>query len=389
MPFPCSNARWLCLAAASAALLVPWAGSAQTLPDGAGKDVVLRACSVCHPAAMVSGRFMSREQWNAEVSKMVQEGAKLSDAEFTQVVDYLAKSFPSNGAAAGQVAGRGGRGGRFGFGMTQQPSGPAPGRGGAAGGAGPIDMQVVDAAAADRGRTVYIAECVTCHGPRARGAGDGVPEAQKGPDLVRSLVVLHDRYGKEIGPFLRKGHPLQSGRPASTLTEAQIADLSHFLHQKVADTLRSGPYSRVQNVLTGDAKAGEAFFEGAGGCKQCHSPTGDLAGIASRLDPPTIQQRFLFPGAGGGRRGGGGAPPRKPVTVTVAAASGPAVTGTLLYLDDFTVALRDANGQYRSFTRGRTVKVERHDPVQAHIDLLPRYTDKNIHDIVAYLETLK
>ncbi|MDE3167064.1 MAG: cytochrome c, partial [Acidobacteriota bacterium] len=339
MPFPRPNVRWLCVAAASAALLVPWSARAQALPDGAGKDVVLRACGVCHPASMVVGRFMNREQWSAEVSKMVQEGAKLSDTEFPQVVDYLAKSFPAGGAAAVPTAGRGGRGGRFGFGMAQPPTGPSPGRGGAAGGAGPIDMQIVDPAAADRGRTVYIAECVTCHGPRARGAGDGVPPPQKGPDLVRSLVVLHDRYGKEIGPFLQKGHPMQSGRPATALTIAQIADLSHFLHQKVADTLRSGPYSRVQNVVTGDARAGQAFFDGAGGCKQCHSPTGDLAGIASRMDPPALQQRFLFPNAGGGR-----APRLNPVRVTVTPATGPAVSGVLLYLDDFTVSLRDAGG---------------------------------------------
>ncbi len=388
MPFPRPNVPCWLAAAVSALMLVPWTGHAQELPAGAGRDVVLRACGVCHPATMVMGRNMSREQWSAEVTKMVQEGAKVSDSEFTQVVDYLAKAYPSGPGATSAAppaafAGRGGR--RGGFGAPQPMVGP--GRGGAAGGAGPADMQVIDAAAADRGRTVYIAECVTCHGPRARGASDGVPEAQKGPDLVRSLVVLHDRYGKEIGPFLKKGHPMQSGRPSAGLTEAQIVDLSHFLHQKVADTLRSGPYSRVQNVLTGNASAGEQYFNGAGGCKNCHSPTGDLAGIGTRLDPPTLQQRFLFPRAGGGRRGGG--PPRNPIMVTVTPAAGPAITGTLVAEDDFTVALRDSAGAYHSFKRGPAVKIERKDPLQAHIDLLQRYTDKNMHDIVAYLETLK
>jgi mono/diheme cytochrome c family protein len=251
-------------------------------------------------------------------------------------------------------------------------------------------MQVVDAAAADRGRTLYIAECVTCHGPRARGASDGVPEPQKGPDLVRSVTVLHDRFGKEIGPFLKKGHPMQSGKASASLTEPQFVDLSHFLHQKVADTLRSGPYSQVQNVLTGNAQAGQAYFNGAGGCKDCHSPTGDLAGIGKRFDPPTLQQRFLFPRAGGGRRGGGGpVQQQNPILVTVTPAGSPAVTGTLIAMDDFTVALRDSAGDYRSFKRSPSVKVEKKDPVQAHIDLLPRYTDKNMHDIVAYLESLK
>jgi mono/diheme cytochrome c family protein len=250
-------------------------------------------------------------------------------------------------------------------------------------------MQVVDAVAADRGRTVYIADCVTCHGPRARGASDGVPEPQKGPDLVRSVVVLHDRFGNEIGPFLKQGHPMQSGRRSASIADPEIVDLSHFLHQKVNDTLRSGPYSQVQNVLTGNAKAGEAYFNDDGGCKTCHSPTGDLAGIGKRLDPPTLQQRFLFPRAGGRRGGGGGGPQANPIMVTVTPQGGSAVSGTLVAIDDFTVALRDASGEYRSFKRGPTVNVDRKDPLQAHIDLLPRYTDKNMHDIVAYLETLK
>ena len=381
MPFPRSNARWLCLALTTTALF------AQTLPDGAGKDVVQRACGTCHPATIVMGRNMSRDQWNAEVTKMVQEGAKLTDAEFTQTVEYLAKAFPSgpNATPAAPAPGRGGRG--AGRGGAPQPM-QGPGRGGAAGGSGPADMQVIDAAAADRGRTVYIADCVTCHGPRARGASDGVPEPQKGPDLVRSVTVLHDRFGKEIGPFLKKGHPMQSGRPSASITDAELVDLSHFLHQKVNDTLRSGPYSQVQNVLTGNAKAGEAYFNGDGGCKTCHSPTGDLAGIGKRLDPPTLQQRFLFPRAGG-RRGGGGGPQSNPIMVTVTPQGGAAVSGTLVAIDDFTVALRDASGEYRSFKRAPGVKVDRKDPLQAHIDLLPRYTDKNMHDIVAYLETLK
>src|SRR5262249_41904896 len=153
-------------------------------------------------------------------------------------------------------------------------------------------------------------------------------------------TVLHDRYGNGIGPFLAKGHPMQSGKASASLTTPQISDLSHFLHQKVADTLRSGPYSQVQNVLTGDAKAGETYFNGDGGCKACHSPTGDLAGISKRFDPPALQQRFLFPRGGSGRRGGG--PPSNPIMVTVTPAGSAAVSGTLLYLDDFTVSLRDS-----------------------------------------------
>jgi cytochrome c oxidase cbb3-type subunit 3 len=237
-------------------------------------------------------------------------------------------------------------------------------------GAGPADKQIVDAAAAERGKATYITECITCHGAKARGT-------ENGPDLVRSVAVLRDRLGSEIGPVLRKGHPTQSNRPSANITSAQIVELSHFLKQRVNDTLRSSSLYQVQNVLTGDARAGAAYFNGGGKCSTCHSASGDLAGIGKRLDPPTLQQRFLFP-----RR-------TKPVTVTVTPASGPSVSGTLEKIDDFNVSLRDAAGEYRSWKRTPALKVELHDPLAVHNELLDQYTDKNMHDIVTYLETLK
>ena len=333
------------------------------LPEANGKATVQRVCGTCHAAEILLGRAMSREQWNTEVADMVTKGAKISDTEYTQVVDYLAANLGVR--AAGAPAGRGG---------------------GLLAGAGPSDKHVVDAAAADRGRTIYIAECITCHGPKARGAGDGVPESQKGPDLVRSLTLLHDRYGNTVGPFLKKGHPMQSGKASSSLTAAQLFDLSHFLHEKLNDTLRGGPTSQILNVLTGDAAAGAAYFNGAGKCSGCHSPTGDLAGIAKKFDPPTLQQQFVFPRGGGRGRGG---PVPRPVTITVTSPSGAVVSGVLIAMDDFNVSLRDDAGDYKSFKRTPGLKVEKHDPYQAHIELLDQYTDKNIHDVVAYLETLK
>lgn len=356
------------------------------LPDAPGKATVQKACGTCHAAEMVLGKALNAEQWSAEVASMVAKGAKISDADSTQIVDYLATNL-----GPAPAPGRGGAGRGQGTPATAAPVAAAPVR---VGGAGANDKHVVDAAAADRGRSVYIQDCVTCHGPKARGAGDAVPENQKGPDLVRSLTVLHDRYGNTIGPFLAKGHRMQSGRASASLTPAEVSDLSHFLHQKVGDTLRSGPYSQIQNVLTGDAAAGAAFFNGAGKCNSCHSPTGNLAGIAKKFDPPTLQQQFVFPQGGGGRggRGGRGGPPvtpTKPATVTVTPLSGPAVTGVLVHLDDFNVSLRDSAGLYKTWKRVPGLKVEKHDPYQAHIDLLDRYTDKNIHDVVSYLETLK
>jgi len=268
----------------------------------------------------------------------------------------------------------------------QRQGGPPPGRGGGGmlAGAGPSDKPVVDPAAADRGRKVWATDCIDCHGTQARG-GD------KGPNLVRSVIVLRDRYGSQIGPFLKKGHKLQSGTPSASLTDAQIQDLAHFLRQKVNDGLRGSPLFQVQNVLTGDPKAGAAFFNGEGKCTTCHSPTGNLSGIGARLEPVDIQQRFLFPATGRGGRGRGApaGPSPTAVTVTVTSPGSAAVSGVLVQMDDFYVTLRAADGGSRTIRRGPGVKVEKSDPLAFHIELLDRITDKNMHDVVAYLETLK
>ena len=260
----------------------------------------------------------------------------------------------------------------------EAPPGPGRGRGGGFG-SGPNDKQVVDSAAADRGRTVYAAQCVDCHGVKARGA-DG------GPDLVRSVIVLHDRLGSELGPFLHRGHRLQSGASGATLSEAQVLDLSHFLKQRFNDTLRSGPYNQPINVLTGDPKAGATFFRAAGQCTGCHSATGDLAHVGSKYDPVSLQQKFLFPKPVGGRGPGG---PYKPTTITVTAAGEAPVSGVLVRIDDFNVSLRDTSGEYHSWKRTPKLQIETKDPYAAHVELLNRITDDQIHDTVAYLESLK
>jgi mono/diheme cytochrome c family protein len=269
-----------------------------------------------------------------------------------------------------------------GRGAGQGQSVPPPSRGGGGGGgtAGPADKPLVDFAAAERGKTVWLAECVTCHGPLARGTDTG-------PNLLRSLVFLRDRYGSEIGPYLKKGHPLQSGKPSNSLTDAQITDIAHFLRKQLNDTLRGSPVFTVQKFNSGDPKAGEAFFNGPGKCSGCHSPQKDLAGLASRYETVDIQQRMLFPGGGRGRRGG--APSASAVRVTVTPPGGAAVSGVVVYMDDFVVSLQEPNGVYRSFRRTPAMKIDKTDPLEVHHALLDTLTDKNIHDLVAYLETLR
>jgi cytochrome c oxidase cbb3-type subunit III len=265
------------------------------------------------------------------------------------------------------------------------PTTPARG-GGMLAGAGPADKPPVDPAAADRAKPVYAAECLTCHGTMARGTA-------KGSNLIRSLVVLRDRCGSELGPFLKGAHKAQSPTAAANLTAAQIFDLAHYLRQRVNDSLRGSPLFVSQNVLTGDPEAGLSYFEGEGKCTTCHSIKGDLAGIGRRLEPIDLQQRMLFPGAGrGGRRGApapGGAPSRAAVTVTVTPPGQPAVSGVLVQMDDFNVALRDGSGTYRSFKRTAGLQIVKNDPLAFHHGLLDRLSDKNMHDLVAYLEKVK
>ncbi len=270
-------------------------------------------------------------------------------------------------------------------GRGQAPPGgrgaPGPARGGVMG-AGPADAPLVDPALADRGRTIWAAECINCHGSQARGTDNG-------SNLTRSLVVLRDRYGSELGPFLKRGHKMQSGAAVTTITDVQFVDLAHFLRQRVNDSFRGSPLFKPQNVLTGDAKAGATFFNGEGKCATCHAATGNLAGIGGRFEPIDLQQRFLFPGGGRGRGRATGPPPASAVKVTVTPASAQPVTGVLVQMDDFNVSLRDASGAYRTFRRGPNVKVVKDDPLAAHHALLDTISDTNIHDVVAYLETLK
>ena len=281
--------------------------------------------------------------------------------------------------------------------LAQRPQGASgPARGGARGGnggVGPYDKQVVDAAAADLGRTLYAAECVDCHGPTAHGS-------DKGANLVRSDVVLKDRFGSQLGPFLKKGHPLQIKQSSADLTSDQVVNLSHFLKQRVDDALKRSPTGI--NKVTGDAAAGKAYFNGEGKCATCHALTEGtprtLFAISAKYpDSVNLQQALLFPGGGGrgGGRGGGGrgaaggAPSPNAVTITITPPDGPAVTGDIVQLDDFDVQVRDADGKVTHFTRTPALKIVKHDPLAAHHEMLDHLKSSDIHNLVVYLETVK
>jgi cytochrome c oxidase cbb3-type subunit 3 len=275
-----------------------------------------------------------------------------------------------------QDQGRGGRG--------AQPPAPPPsilGR-----------LPAVDEAAHDRGRAIWAAECINCHGSQARGS-------ENGPNIIRSRTVNYDRFaetaGAVLGPFLKAGHPAQTRKTTTGFTDDEVVALANFLRQRVNDTMRQSPLFTVSDILVGDPRAGEAYFKGDGGCITCHSQdTRSLAGIGARLQPVDLQQRMLFPFAAGrgrgGRAGGPAAPNPYAILVTVNSPGGvPPMTGVLLEESDFYVTLRLADGTVRVVRRAPSVKIVKTNPLQAHVDLLDRITDTQIHDVVAYLARLK
>jgi alcohol dehydrogenase (cytochrome c) len=225
------------------------------------------------------------------------------------------------------------------------------------------------------GQTVFVARCGFCHGRDAAGG-------ESGPDLTRSTLVAEDARGDKIGPLLRAGR-VDRGMPAFTLSDADTAAIVAFVHdQKSRAELQEGSRRSVDaaDLQTGDAAAGRRFFEGAGGCARCHSATGDLAGVADRLQGLPLLQRMLYP-ARDARH-----PSVSRATVTLP--SGETASGRLVSRDEFTIAIVDASGRYRSWP-ANLVKATVDNPLDAHGSLLPRYTDQQMHDVLAYLQTFR
>jgi cytochrome c oxidase cbb3-type subunit 3 len=243
-----------------------------------------------------------------------------------------------------------------------------------------------DPAAVERGQQLLASQCGFCHGPNGRGAASG-------PDLTRSELVQSDENGKQLGEFLAVGRP-DRGMPRFDLTPAQISDLATFLHSAIYFAANRRFY-KILDILVGDARAGEAYFNGAGRCHTCHSPGGDLKGVGARYDPVVLQGRLLLPR---GRPPNPGGPPPPPlyteptaVRATVTAPSGETVTGAIVRLTDFEVLLYESgSGRMRSWIRnGDVPKVVVTDPLQSHVDHLTKWTDTQMHNMTAYLASLK
>jgi cytochrome c oxidase cbb3-type subunit 3 len=220
------------------------------------------------------------------------------------------------------------------------------------------------------GASLFRQDCSFCHG---RDAGGG----ESGPDLTRSKLVTADVDGDKIGAVVRNGRP-DKGMPHFDVSEQQIAGLMAFIHTQQNNALtRKGGRKGVDvaDLQTGNVEAGKQYFEGAGGCAACHSPTGDLAGINSRYRGLELEEQMLYPKNA-----------KSQVAVTLA--SGQTITGRLEYLDEFTVGLIDSTGVYQSW-RTSDVKYKIDAPANAHVELFSKYTDADIHNLMAYLQTLR
>jgi cytochrome c oxidase cbb3-type subunit III len=228
-----------------------------------------------------------------------------------------------------------------------------------------------DPKVAAEGQKIFAPTCGFCHGSEGRGAS--------GPDLLRSSIVLDDNQGELIGKTVHEGRP-GKGMPAfPSLTDQQISEIAEYLHLQVELAANRGTY-QVLNIVTGNAKAGQAFFNGGGKCSGCHSASGDLAHVGAKYKPADLQQTFLYPAST--------AKPTKP-KVTVILANGKELTGTLKHLDDFSVSFYDTAGSYHSVELGKGVSVKVEDKLEAHRKMLDQYTNQQMHDLTAYLVTLK
>jgi mono/diheme cytochrome c family protein len=326
--------------------------------DSPGGKVFLNNCAMCHGAKMEGhpptfptlagvGKKMNSDQ----ITQLVRQGRKMmpafstdkiSDTDLTSLLAYLTTNptFMPSGTPA------------------QTPAPPA------------VPIAAGPRTPALPGASTYLQNCAFCHG---RDAGGG----ESGPDLTRSKLVAEDVNGSNIAPVVRNGRA-EGKMPKFSFSDTEMTNLVAFIHAE-AKLAAAHPGGRrgvdVADLQTGNVDAGKAYFNGAGGCSKCHSPTGDLAGIASRYQGLQLEERMLYPRDAKD-------------TVTVTLPAGGTLKGVVAYQDEFTIGLRDSDGIYHSWPVG-AIKFKIDSPVTAHVDQFPKYTDDDIHNLMAYIQTLK
>ncbi|RXH56258.1 c-type cytochrome [Granulicella sibirica] len=236
---------------------------------------------------------------------------------------------------------------------------------------GPLPVhEVFTKASIDSGGTLFQQNCAFCHG---KDAGGG----ESGPDLTRSKLVTSDKNGEAIGAVIKSGR-VEKGMPRFTLPDTDVMNLVAFVHSQQDKAMSQTGVRKgvdVSDLQTGNVEAGKAYFNGAGTCSTCHSPTGNLAGIASKYEGLKLEEQMLYPSDA-----------KAKVTVTTSARK--TLTGQLSYIDEFTVGLTDSDGIYHSWPTDN-VRYKVDAPFKAHVALFDKYTDADIHNLMAYLQTLR
>lgn len=327
----------------SAAVRVPAPGAGAQAAGNPGADAYAAHCAICHGdhgegilPAFPPLIGIQHQLTDEKIAELIHAGKgrmpgfpDLKDPELTALVHYLSSSGSAQAGASAQSSGQ-----------------------------------------AEAGQALFEQSCAFCHGRDAMGG-------ETGPDLTMSKLVLGDKSGEAIAAVVHAGRP-EKKMPGFNFSSPEMAGLIAFIRARVADAAAHPGGRRgvaVEDLQTGNAEAGKQYFNGAGGCAKCHSPTGDLAGIASRYEGLRLEERMLYPRDA-----------KSKVTVTLG--SGRSISGTLAYRDEFTIALRDDDGVYRSWQTSR-VKYKIDAPVDAHVEQLPKYSDDDVHNLMAYLQTLR
>ena len=227
-----------------------------------------------------------------------------------------------------------------------------------------------DKAAAERGAPLYQQSCAFCHGQQAHGA--------TGASLITADEVLKDDHGEHLVPFLKKGRP-EKGMPAfETMSDEQLKDISEFVHLQVEDVANRGTY-QVLNVLVGVEEKGRQYV--AGRCVPCHAP-GAFAHIGSKFrSPEQLQRGWIWPART--------VDASSAATATVKMPDGSTMSGRVTQVSDFRITLVDRAGETHTIDRKPGIKIELKDPLAAHQEMITTLTNEDMHNVTAYLETLK
>jgi len=321
-------------------------------PDGIGSASYAKRCAICHGEQRegILPAFppligINHQLTNDQITLLIHNGkgrmpgfASIPSEELTALLKYL-DSAPAMTPA-----------------LTAGPAGNRRG------------PQLSGEAAA--GGALFLQNCAFCHGRDAMGG-------ETGPDLTQSKLVQTDADGSKISAVVREGR-IEKKMPAFQFSNQELLSLVAFIRARETAAAAMKGNRRgvdVSDLQTGNVESGKRYFNGAGGCSKCHSPTGDLAGVARRYEGLRLEERMLYPRDAKS-------------TVAVTLPSGEKVSGTLAYRDEFTIGLRDSSGTYRSWPV-ENIKYTVDSPVDAHAAQFPKYTDDDIHNLMAYLQTLR